>query len=407
MNSTAHTAVDSGRATEHVLNFAHEAAARSAAEELAALGHLLVAARVADERARAWDGLPAGWWQVRSVAAIVGDTDDARHWASVRTLVRVDTVARRHGGFTSGGSDGNRASMLGGFDRAGLVYEAPAGRPMPTMAVAPSLEVPVPGWTDGGSYTRSDLVDAVRAVARRLYGDAAGLPDNVDWLFDDDCFGSLSDRDAEFMGRLCEAVSSDGQACDIDADSVEFVAALAADDHVPAAERAHFLYALLKSATSAHLYEVDMMDRATALGESSEESADERAVRLAVQARVPALLAHWDAEVDAGRLLLAALATLVPESAAFVGPRLALLPAPAETRRADVIRLIHALLHDDQDDHGDHVADALDAVARWEGETAIRAATDADRRTVALAMLGDLVSEETGPTTHRDEAHRL
>lgn len=408
MTSTAHAATDSDRAAEYVLNLPSESAARAAAKDLAALGHLLVAVRVADERARAWERLPAGWWQARTVAATVGGTTDARHWAYTRVLIHVEAVARRHGGFARGVADRIRESALLSFDRTGLVYEAPAGSPMsgiatPVEVVAPPSEEPVPGWTCGESPTNaSELVDAVHAVAQRLYGDADALPEDLNWLFDEDDFDSPLERHGAFWDMLCDGVSSDGQGDDVTADLIPFAAALAADAHVPAGIRGHFLHALLVSATSAYHDAVEWADRALALGESTEESADERAVRLAVVAQVPRLLDGWDTEVDACRLLLAALATLAPESATFVEPRLADLPAPAGTRRADLVALVRALLHDDGTGSLD-LAEALDVVARWEIETAICAAGPADRRSVALARLPELIFEESGPTTYRTD----
>ncbi|WP_331771172.1 hypothetical protein OG948_46990 (plasmid) [Embleya sp. NBC_00888] len=74
----------------------------------------------------------------------------------------------------------------------------------------------------------------------------------------------------------------------------------------------------------------------------------------------------------------------------------------AGTRRADLVALVRALLRDDGTGSLD-LAEALDVVARRQIETAIRAAGPADRRSVALAILPELIFEESGPTTHRTD----
>ncbi|MFE3205813.1 hypothetical protein [Embleya sp. NPDC059237] len=385
MNSTTH-AVAPAWAHEHCLYLPSAAAATAAAGELADHGHLLVAARPAGGPGEA--EVPDGWWRVSSLAEVAGRTREEQHWMSTRTVIDAEDIARRNRGFTSGGGFGRRDGMLEGFDREGLLHERPPSLE-PVAASGPPPAPAAPPWTCGGTGPAPTLIDAARAAAMGWYGEVAAMPEFAGWLFDEDFFEEFGDSlDAgEFLSLLAEWMSSDGQASDVTAEAVPFVAALAAEVAMPDGARAAFLMDLLRAAVAGPCRAVALVDRAAALDEGTGESVGERAVRPAVEAEIPCLLARWDDEADACRLVLAALAAVVPDTAPWIGDRLAELDAPAGTRRADVVALVDALLLDD-------ATYAIGAVAAWHSETAISAATPADRRIVALAVLPDLIGEE-------------
>jgi hypothetical protein len=86
-----------------------------------------------------------------------------------------------------------------------------------------------------------------------------------------------------------------------------------------------------------------------------------------VVARVPALLSRWGAESDPVRWVLSALAAYCPaRTAAFVRPRLAGIPAPPDTGRADIVALMDAMLTED----ADALRAALARMATWHGRFA-------------------------------------
>lgn len=373
-------------AHEHCLYLPSEAAASAAAGELFGRGHLLVAARPAGGPGQA--DVPEGWWQVASLAEVPGSTREEQHWMSTRTVIDAEDIARRNRGFASGGGYGGRDSLFKGFDREGLLHERPLSRE-PVAASAPPPAPAAPPWTCGGTGPAPVLVDAARTAALELYGDVARMPEFAGWLFDEDFFEEFGDSldTGEFLSLLAEWMSSDGEAADVIAEAVPFLAALAAENAVPDGARASFLLDLLRAAVAGACGAVELVDWAAAFEESTEESADACAVRLAVEAETPRLLARWDDEADACRLVLAALAAVVPETARWMRDRLAELDAPEGTHRADVVALVDALLLDD-------VTYAIGAVATWHSATAISAATPADRRLVALAVLPDLIAEE-------------
>ncbi|HSA52065.1 MAG TPA: hypothetical protein VLH10_18415 [Yinghuangia sp.] len=371
-------------------------AAHTAAGDLARMGHLLVTVGPCDDAIRDRLTLPEGWWWVASLAANMAETHEALHWVMCQVTIGVERVARAHGGFVSGGRYGHLPSEIRRFPREGLVHDGtghidnPAGvRPQAPTPPAP----PLPLGDSGG--TVDTLVDAVRATANRLYGDGtAAVPEHVEWLFEEDYFDEPFSDSEEFMHLWVETVSSDGQGSDVTAEAAPYVAALAADDAVAPPIRGSLLSMLLGTVADQHRNDVCCTDLCELAG--GHETEDARATRLTIEAEVPRLLARWDTETDANRLLLAALATLVPAHARpHVAPRLADIPTPPATRRADVVALISDLLHDNP-------ADALRTVAAWDGNTAILTAYEADPRTTSIAALHELVNAEVAVSSPDD-----
>lgn len=374
-----------------------EAAARAAGEELVGLGHLLVAVGPCDTATAERLGLPEGWWGVRSLAANVGETAEAVRWVTHQATIGIDRVARDHGGFASGSRYAHLDHAIRSFSYDGLVHDRAGhiGNPVGVRPQAPTP--PAAPLTLGNGGAVDALINVFKAVAVRVYGDVADMPEHAGWLFDDEDYYEPFDDVREFMDLWVEAVSSDGQGSDVTADAAAYVAALAADDAVAPAVRGSLLLMLLGTAAEQHRHQVGHTGACDVLGGGGHHhAADVSPVYVAIAAEVPRLLERWDTETDAARLLLAALATLVPDLARpRLEHRLGDIPAPPGTRRADVVALIHGLLHGE----AEH---ALQGVAAWHGGTAVLTAHGADPRTTAIAALAELVDAELVMTDPHD-----
>ncbi|MFD3352645.1 hypothetical protein [Streptomyces fradiae] len=141
------------------------------------------------------------------------------------------------------------------------------------------------------------MVQAVVAVAERMYGSAEVVPDAVGWLLDEEfAFGEPYGSTGEFLGDLVDAVAHPGTCTDTTVEAVPFLMELVCDDKVAPGSRLVLLGDLLRLAASGAAAEVSLADRIAALGCVWEESAAEYPTRRAIGGELPRLLSRWGDE---------------------------------------------------------------------------------------------------------------
>ncbi|WP_405820656.1 hypothetical protein OG241_33490 [Streptomyces sp. NBC_01390] len=368
------------------------------------MGHRLTAVRVHDHfrfvPSSFWYGRPSmdpeleGWWQVFSLAVYSGYERMALEpfFRSERT--RMDCVARAHGGFQLGYSEGHAATAERVFQRDGLVHEqADADVALPSPLPKDPVRPPAgPRWKCSEVGEPAAVVRAVVAVAERMYGSAEDVPNAVGWLLDEEfAFGEPYGSTGEFLGDLADAVAHQGTCTDATVEAVPFLMELVCDDNVAPGSRLVLLGDLLRLAASGPAATVSLADRIAALGGVWEESAAEHLTRRAIGSDLPRLLSRWEDEKDAARFALAALAALCGTRNQRALSGLAALPAPAGSSRADVVLLVAALLSNDREG----LVSALDRLASWSPRVAEKAASpNVDLQSLGLAVLPDLVLED-------------
>ncbi|MGW6459133.1 hypothetical protein ACWF94_24960 [Streptomyces sp. NPDC055078] len=389
---------------QYTLSLPSEDAARAAAAELSGMGHRLTAVRVHDHfrfvPSSFWYGQPSldpeleGWWQVFSLAVYSGYERMAPDPFLRSERIRVAHVARAYGGFQQGYSEGHAATLGGVFPRDGLVHEqAGADVALPSPLPRDPARPPAgPPWRCSEVGEPAAVVQAVAAVAERMYGSAEDAPDAVGWLLDEEfAFGEPYGSTGEFLGDLADAAAHQGTCTDTTIEAVPFLMELVCDDNVAPGSRLVLLGDLLRLAASGPAAEVSLADRITALGGAWEESAAEYLTRRAIGSELPRLLSRWENESDAVRFALAALTALCGSRDQRALSGLAVLPTPAGSSRADVVSLVAALLSDDREG----LVPALDGLASWSPRVAEKAASpNVDLQSLGLAILPDLVLED-------------
>ncbi|MEE1763333.1 hypothetical protein [Streptomyces sp. SP18BB07] len=382
----------------------NEDAARAAAAELAGMRHRLTAVRVCDHfrfvPSSFWYRMPSmdpeleGWWQVFSLAVYSGHERGALAPFLRGERIRVAAVARAHGGFQQGQSEGHAATLEGAFTTDGLAHdqvgaEVPVPVPLPEDPARPPDGPP---WDRCGVGEPATTVRAVVAAAERLYGGAENAPDAVEWLLDEEfAFGEPYGATGEFLGELADAVAHQGTCTDTTVESVPFLTELVCDDGVAPGTRLVLLCDLLRLGASGPAAAVSVADRVVALGGAWEESAAECLTRRAIVGELPRLLSRWEEESDAVRFALAALTAVCGAHDQRTASRLATLPAPAGSSRAHVVSLMAALLGDDRE----ALISAVDRLAAWRPSVAEKGAgPNVDVRNLGLAVLPDLVLED-------------
>ncbi|MDQ0791773.1 hypothetical protein [Streptomyces sp. B1I3] len=399
---------------QYTLSLPSEGAARAAAAELSGMGHRLTAVRVHDHfrfvPSSFWYGQPSmdpeleGWWQVFSLAVYCGQERRALDPFFRSERIRVAHVARAHGGFQQGYSEGHAATLEGVFTRDGLVHEqagADVALPSP-LPKDPSRPPAGPPWKCSEVGEPAAVVQAVVAVAERMYGNVESVPDAVGWLLDEEfAFGEPYGSTGDFLGDLADAVAHQGTCTDTTVEAVPFLVELVCDDNIAPGSRLVLLGDLLRFAASGPAAEVSLADRITAFGGAWEKSAADYLTRRAIGGELPRLLSRWEDESDAVRFALAALTALcgTRDERALAG--LATLPAPAGSSRADVVSLVASLLSNDREG----LEPALDRLASWLPSAAEKAAgPNVDLQSLGLAILPGLVLEDvaSGIVAERD-----
>ncbi|WP_338672252.1 hypothetical protein V1460_04425 [Streptomyces sp. SCSIO 30461] len=400
---------------QYTLSLPDEDAARAAAAELAGMGHRLTAVRVHDHfrfvPSSFWYGKPSmdpeleGWWQVSSLAVYSGHERMVLEPFLRSERIRVAQVARAHGGFQQGGSEGHAATLEGVFTRDGLVHEQAGAEVTPPVPLPedPASPPAGPPWKCGGVGAPATVVQAVVAVAERMYGSAEDAPDAVSWLLDEEfAFGEPYGTTGEFLGDLADAVAHQGTCTDTTVEAVPFLTELICDNDIAPGSQLVLLCDLLRFAASGPAAAVSLADRITALGGIWEESAAEYLTRRAIGRELPRLWSRRGDERDAVQFALAALTALCGVHDQCVLSDLAAFPAPAGSSRADIVALVAALLSGDREGS---VA-ALDRLASWRPSVAEKAASpNVDLQNLGMSILPDLVLEDVGPGI-REEHNR-
>nr|WP_041667522.1 hypothetical protein [Streptomyces sp. PAMC 26508] len=389
---------------QYTLSLPSEDAARGAAAELSGMGHRLTTVRVHDHfrfvPSSFWYGKPSmdpeleGWWQVFSLAVYRGYERSVLEPFLRSERIRLSRVARSHGGFQQGCSEGHAVSLEGVFTRDGLVHdrvgaEAPLPAPLPKEPTRPPA---APLWNYGGLGDPTAVVQAVVAAAERIYDGVEDAPEAAAWLLDEEfAFGEPYETTGEFLGDLSDAVAHQGTCTDATVEAVPFLAELVRDDSIAVGSRLVLLNDLLRLAASGPSAAVSLADRSAVLGHVWQESAAEYLTRQAISRELPQLLSRWGDEGDAVRFALAALVAVCDLHDQILPSGLAELPAPAGTGRADVVALIAALLSGERE----HPKSVLNRLGSWVPRVAEKAASPyVESRSLALSVLPDLVMED-------------
>ncbi|WP_405677815.1 hypothetical protein OG239_33120 [Streptomyces sp. NBC_00868] len=389
-----------------------EAVAGAVADELAELRHRLIVVRAHDhfrsDPSNFWYGRPSldpdleGWWHVFSLAVYSGHDRLALDPFLRSERIRIADIARSHGGFMQGGSEGHAVTLEQHFTRVGLLHERTAAEvplpdPLPVEPVPPAAG---PQWACSGAGQPGEVVQAVVAVAERMYGGAGEIPDVAGWLLDEEfAFGEPYESTGEFLGDMADAVAHQGTCTDATVEAVPFLAALIRDAGVPVGTRVILLGDLLRIAVTGRAITASLADRIAALGNVWEEPAADYMTRRSIGREMPGLLANWDVESDVVRFGLAALAAAVASdsNALVTRLRLAAIPAPVGTARADIMALMEALLGGDQSG----LRTVLDRLATWRPDIAERSRSPyVAPRELALSVLPDLVMADVGPAVY-------
>ncbi|MET9482210.1 hypothetical protein [Streptomyces sp. NPDC006638] len=336
-----------------------------------------------------------GWWQVFSLAVYAGYERRALAPFLRGERIRVAHVARAHGGFQQGCGEGHAETLEGVFTRDGLVHEQSDDNialpsPLPEDPAHPPAGPP---WKSSDIGDPATVVQAVVAVAERMYGSAEDAPEAVRWLLDEAfAFGEPYGTTCEFLGDLANAVAHQGTCTDTTVEAVPFLMELLCDDMIAPGSRLVLLGDLLRLAASGPVTAVSLADRITALGGAWQEAAADYLTRRAIGSELPRLLSRWKDESDAVRFALAALTALCGSRDRRALSALATtLPASSGSSRADVASLVAALLGDGREG----LVPALDRLASWSPRVAEKAASpNVDLRSLGLAILPDLILED-------------
>lgn len=342
-----------------VLLFPQEAAARDVARELADAGCRYVAVRTRSTSSP---------WEVSSLAVYPVPGADPEQLSSLIQHERRElaALARSRGGalFTHLSYS---PSGIPTFSDGALVHkDAAALKALPDLMPEERPRPPsAPEWQglDFGDPA-TEIREAV-AVAKRMYGTNEAPPPTLEFLIHDAFAKEIEDSyesTREFLGDLVEMAHHMGGGEDL---VVPYLAELTRSEALSPGARTSLLLVLLGFASQLDHVIAGHADL-SALG----IRVDVRYVtclRDAVVAQTPGLLPQWDRESGAARYVLASLAVFCPQqTASLVLPRLADVPAPQGTDRADVLALAAALLEED----AQAIEAAVHRVAVWDSDLA-------------------------------------
>ncbi|MFD6760542.1 hypothetical protein [Streptomyces roseolus] len=238
-------------------------------------------------------------------------------------------------------------------------------------------------------HTRSDAIASgppIRQLFRNVIADRlpGPRPPQAAMLFDSETDPYGDDR--SFLGDFFNEILHQDTCRPDTADGLALVAALAADDRIPARHRFQAAGLLFSAATVAERH---LAEAWPATPPHADPDSDTRA-RGAVQAHVPGLLSRWLAECPAVRLALAGLAAVFPTDRTLpaLTPRLKtfLRRHPQGTDIGDYARFV--LVPAAQDDGQTLAATEKLTDAYWTG-TAREAPTQAR----ALHLLGQMLTK--------------
>ncbi|MDH6120375.1 hypothetical protein ABH918_004439 [Kitasatospora sp. GAS206B] len=345
-----------------VLFFPREAVALDVARELSDLGCRFVAVRA---------GQGERLWSVSSLAVYPVPEDGPEQLGPFLQdeKRRFAALARSRGGAllthvhsSSGG--------VPAFSRDGLVHEDATARiALPAPLPGPrSLPPGAPRWEglDFGD-PGTEIREAV-AVAKRMHGSPGAVPHLLEFLMDDAILDEIDEPGEGTREFLADLVRMAHHMPTRDAGAVliiPYLAELARSQAMSPGARTSLLHVLLGYAS-----ELDATAAAFADWSAMGGRVDVRhftRLRDAVVTEIPSLVPAWDRETDAARFVLVSLATFCPaQTASLVRPRLADIPAPQGTDRADALALATALLGEDTN----ALDMALHQIAAWDSTLA-------------------------------------
>jgi hypothetical protein len=383
-----------------------EDAARSVADALKTRGHRWITMISLDELTRLpkadhlrqrtaefTDPGLAGWWHVGSLVdeQAPAGTDfgfidiQAEYFQQECERAAVEALAGSHGGFAGAGWTSLRDATFPGpapyapkpelFDLNGLVHqptrdEAQAIRRSLIAGFPTRPEMPASGakLTHGdGKRTYPPLLAGIQQVAGSLpVGEA---PPTKPWEAVQSggivaAWRAAEADDFEDEGDigfwLQQAAVYQGACSPHSVEAIPLLVGIANHDDVRPKQRVRCLIHLYEAATLGARRAATEAGRRHALGTPMSESADEQAVRLAVEAAAPALFERWDQEGEAGQFVRAALAAACPSAAAASGvvERVrGLADRWPEQPRVEAMRFALALAEDEPEE----VAAVLDA----------------------------------------------
>ncbi|GLW30387.1 hypothetical protein [Actinoplanes regularis] len=335
-------------ARSYSLTVPSEEAARAVADVLAQRGHRLVAVRIVDhyhfDPTSWWYGKPSmrpdftGWWDVFGALVDTVPQPESRERAAIRE------IARTYGGVAGGMGGGNAETVLGMFNRDGLVHELTGEQAAARRAalagsspVGPRPTGPRPAAPLTGRPPADERVE-LAAIVEGL-GDGRGAED--------------SDDAGELLGDLFNAAMHQGTCYAHTAGSVPEFIMLACDDRIGDPHHGWLLLDLFMIASVGRRDLAATADTRHALGQALKEAPEAVAARQAVADGFPALAARWERESELGRFLLAALAAACPGSGTGLRPAIGhLRKRYTGTGREVTLRLIEALADADPERTG-------------------------------------------------------
>ena len=353
---------DMDMGVQRVLVFPREAVARDVARELSDAGCRFVAVR-ADKGGRLWN--------VASLAVYPVPEDGPEQLVPFleHERRRLAALARSRGGALLT----HVYSSTGGvpaFSRDGLVHEDQTSRialpdPMLVRRPLPPGAPPWEGLDFGDSGTE---IREVVAVAKRMYGTHRAVPQLLEFLMEDAFSEGIEASGGGTRDFLADLVDAAHHMPTRDAGAVlviPYLAELARSQALSPGARTSLLHVLLGFASELDAATVRSADWSAMGGRVDLRHAT--SLRDAATAQIPSLIPLWDRESDAARYVLASLATFCSaQMASLLRHRLADIPAPRGTDRADALALAAALLDEDT-----NALDlALRRIATWDSALA-------------------------------------
>ncbi|WP_280869112.1 hypothetical protein [Streptomyces sp. MJP52] len=246
---------------------------------------------------------------------------------------------------------------------------AAATMPLPDpLPLGPPQPPPAPAWADLHFGDPGTEVSAAIDLARRMYATVAP-PSTLLHLTDDELAQETLDDFTEadgtrhFLMNLVQTAHHLPAADSGTRSIIPLVTELAGSPAMSPGARASLLLLLLDCVCEQDVHAADNAEWAALTGKDLNIPSHMTAQRDEVVARVPALLSRWHLEGDAVRWAISALAAYCPtRTAASVRPRLADIPAPQGTGRADILALMDAMLAEDT--HA--LQTALARLATWQ-----------------------------------------
>lgn len=234
----------------------------------------------------------------------------------------LEAIARAHGGYFGGGSQGSGRVPYDRIRRHQVVHEiSPEAAGARRQQVIAGFPQPAPQPPDaarldeGSSQAQRNPVEVVREISQRIYGD----PGIVLRTVSSDDAGAIEgyrENFGSFIADLTDAMMHQGSCYPHTVEEIPLLIALATHDGLAGIHRTLLLGHVFIAASAGLANLPARADQLAARGLDLTETDDEHSVRQAVGHRLPQLWQRWDRESPGARLALAYLAAVYPEQAA-------------------------------------------------------------------------------------------